>query len=362
MGVTLKDVAEAAGVSITAVSKVLHGSGKSVRIAKETETAIREAAHRLQYVPNSVARSLRTSRTRTIGLVFENFGSLSEGPMYYVLMLDGVAQELFRNHYRLTILAEVSHKHVGGALSDGRMDGAIWCKLPMEEEVLTQLAQSRIPVVALNTEAPANPLLTYVSCDNEGGARLVVEHLYALGHRRVLYVMETGEDDTPDATARLRGFRRACQEAGLPFSEDDIVFWDRDASQFADWWRSGPPHTGVFAWNERVAGAVLRRAHESGVHVPTDLSVVGFDSTPFCETTSPPLTAVRQPILEMAKHAARILFESLDNGPDEPRVFTYPCTLDVRGSTAPTSMVRRTRRKPVETSNGPILDAERGHP
>lgn len=333
MAVTLKDVAEAAGVSITAVSKVLHGSGKSVRIGLETQRVIRETAERLHYYPSAVARSLRTGTTGTVGLVFENFGELSAGPMYYVLMLDGVARELFRNHYRLTILPEIEHSDVAPALSDGRMDGVIWCKLPAESELYPQLRRSRAPVVALNAPAPENHPddLVYVYCDNDGGARLVVEHLADLGHQRVLFVMERDEEETPDATARLSGARRACADLGL---ELEVAVWSREAWELPAWWRAGTAHTALFAWNERVASEILKRCREAEVSVPDELSVVGFDSTPFCETTSPRLTAVKQPILEMARQATRILLDMIEGTTPDPRLVVFPCSLDVRDSTS----------------------------
>ncbi|MCW5942242.1 MAG: LacI family DNA-binding transcriptional regulator [Fimbriimonadaceae bacterium] len=343
MAVTLKDVAEAAGVSITAVSKVLHGSGKSVRIGLETQKVIRETAERLQYYPSAVARSLRTGTTRTVGLVFENFGELSAGPMYYVLMLDGVARELFRNHYRLTILPEIEHSDVAPALSDGRMDGVIWCKLPAETDLYPQIRRTRVPVVALNAPAPENHPddLVYVFCDNDGGARLVVEHLAELGHAQVLFVMERGEEETPDATARLSGAKRACAERGLGF---EVATWSREAWEFADWWRAGPTHTALFAWNERVASEILKRCRETGVSVPGDVSVVGFDSTPYCDTTSPRLTAVKQPILEMAGQATRVLLDMIEGTTPDPRLVVFPCSLDVRDSTSSPRSAERVPR------------------
>ncbi len=341
MAVTIREVADEAGVSITAVSKVLHGrGGSSIRVSKRTERLIREAAEKLSYVPNALAQALRMNRTRNVGLVFENFGEISAGPLYYVYLLDGVAQVLFKHHYRLTILSEITGD-VLSSLGDGSLDGVLWCKLARDEKSLEQISRCPVPLVALNTPPPDNPHdLVFVACDNEGGARLVVRHLAELGHERILFVFEENEHTTPDATARAEGFARACREAGLPAEERDFVCWSREVHEFADWWESSPPHTAIFAWNERIAGTLLERARACGVSIPNELSVVGFDSTRYCDQTQPRLTAVRQPIHSMASQATSVLLAAIEGAAPSRFVITFPCSLDVRESTAPPRSIR----------------------
>ncbi len=332
---TIKDVAAAAGVSITAVSKVLHGRGENIRVGKKTAASIREAAERLNYHPNALAQGLRTNRTHTVGLVFEKFGDISAGPLYYVHLLDGVAKELFSRHYRLTILPEVDDDDVAAALGDGRLDGVIWCKLPRHEGALNRLQASPIPIVAI-APPPATPHdIVFVSCENEAGAGLAVHHLADLGHRHIGFVMETGETDTPDALARADGFLAAAAQRGLPVGPDDVLTWSRDALEFPEWWATAPKQTALLAWNERVAAAVLAQAAHAGVRVPEDLSVVGFDSTPFCDTTSPRLSAVRQPIREIARHATIALLDLIAGRQPMQYAWTFGCSFDVRESTAP---------------------------
>ncbi|HRK22966.1 MAG TPA: LacI family DNA-binding transcriptional regulator, partial [Fimbriimonadaceae bacterium] len=307
-GATMKEVALAAGVSVSAVSKVLHGKGKSIRVSEAKASHIREVAERMKYHPNALARSLRLARTHTVGLIFENFGEISAGPLFYVHLLDGVAGELFRNHYRLAILPEVPRDSAANALNDGRLDGVIWCKMPSDPALHAELANRFVPVVALNAPPiEESPIPCFVSCDNEAGAELVVDHLFGLGHRRILFVLEEGEVDTPDAQSRLRGFRKAMADRGLSATDEDMVLWSTSATELGRWWESGPPHTAIFAWNERQGGEILARARETGLRLPEELSVVGFDSTIYCDSTVPKLPAARQPIKEMAQTAARIL-------------------------------------------------------
>jgi len=333
---TLRQIADEAGVSISAVSKVLNGRGKSVRVSQTTADAIRDVAQRLNYVPNVLAQSLRMSRTRTAGLVFENFGSISDGPEFYVQLLDGVAGELFKRHYRLMIVPEIDRLHPLSSVGDGRMDGVIWCKMPPERQTIERLKNSPVPFVALHAPPPEAPTGTvFISCDNAGGARLAVDHLVSLGHRRLLFVLERHEETTPDAQARLGGFLDACTNHGIEVRDEDVVTWSRDADEFAKWHRKRDRQTAVFAWNERVASSILRRAMEHRVSVPHDLSVVGFDSTRYCELTSPRLTAVRQPIRLMAGQAAHTLLDLIEGRAPSQYDQVFACTLDVRDSTGP---------------------------
>jgi len=328
-------VAEAAGVSVASVSKVLHGRGKNVRVSEVRAVAIREAAQRLRYSPNALARSLRMSRTYTIGLIWVQMQRIADGPLYYVHLLDGVSHILFQQHYRLTILPELPELQPVRALSDGRLDGVIWCKMPDDPDLIEDLNHTPLKVVALNSPPPsvagAYPAIT---CDNASGARLVVDHLVGLGHKRILFALDPGWECAPDAHARLKGFGEAMAGYGLPFGPEDIVVWKVSDPAIGEWRASNPPHTAIFAWHEGLAGAILKAAGESGISVPGELSVVGFDSTLFCESTKPRLTAVRQPVREMAEVAAQLLIDLIEGKTPSELSYTFPCVLDVRDSTS----------------------------
>jgi len=328
---TMKEVAIEAGVSIAAVSKVLHGKGKNIRISEDRAEEIRAAAKKLRYQPNALARSLRMSRTHTIGLIWENMAEIGEGPLYYVHLLDGVASELFRKHYRLTILPEIPHLATMNSLNDGRLDGVIWCKMPDTPAIREEMEHTPLQVVGLNAPVPTHHLCPCVSCDNEEGAGLVVDHLVGLGHKHVLFAMDRGSEDTPDAVARLDGFNRALIRHGL---QPAIVYWDKFNPEVADWLATNPKETAIFAWYEGFAGRIMANAQSAGLEIPRDLSIVGFDSTLYCDSITPRLTAEKQPIKEMAQTAARILLDLIEGHPLERNSYTFPCTLDVRESTS----------------------------
>lgn len=335
-GVTLREVAEAAGVSVASVSKVLHGRGSTIRVGAERAATIRAVAERLHYSPNALARQLRTSRTHTIGLVWEQMRSIADGPLYYVHLLDGVSSQAFASHYRLTILPELPDSNPVRALGDGRLDGVIWCKMPHDEGVLQDLSHTSLKVVALNSPPPRQPHgVPFVYCDNEAGAELVVEHLVGLGHKRILVALDHGWENTPDAHARLAGFRKAMSRRGLQCGDDDVVVWEIGNPLLAEWYATHPPQTAIFAWHEGLAGKILEAATRAGIRVPESLSVVGFDSTMYCESTKPRLTAVRQPVREMAEKASQLLIDLVEGRIASADSLCFPCTIDVRDSTSP---------------------------
>jgi LacI family transcriptional regulator len=335
MAVTIREVAKAAGVSTAAVSKVLHGRGNSVRVSDVRAVQIREIAEQLNYRPNVLARNLRTQRTHTVGLIFENFGSFAAGPLYYMHLLEGVGSVLFKNHYRLTILPELLHDDILGSLGDGQLEGVVWCKLTRDAETLQLIHDCPIPIVAMNAPAPAEPTdAVFVACDNASGIRLAVEHLAKLGHRKIAFAHEIQELTSPDCLERRDAFQASAKELmGQEPNPADVLAWDWHLPEFAGWWKSDPGYTAIICWSERTAGTLINRATEAGLKLPEDLSIVGFDSTAYCETTTPRLTSVSQPISAMARYATETLLNLIQGKRPENFSLTFPCGLDVRDST-----------------------------
>ena len=336
MGVTIKEVAKAAGVSSAAVSRVLHGRGGNIRVSEIRAEQIRTVAAEMRYVPNALARSLRVSRTHSIGLLFENFSGIASGPLYIANLLDGVARTIFPRHYRLTILSEFDHDDLIGSLGDGRLDGVIWCKMARDGRVQDQIRACPIPIVAFSG-AGCELGVASVACDNRQGIELALDHLAGLGHRKILFVNEREESDAPDCIERREAFLEGAARRGI---RGDAVCWSWDLDEFDRYLRDGGGHTAILAWSERCAAAVLEKAVSLGLELPRDLSVVGFDSTDFCETTRPRLTAVRQPVPAMAESAARTLISLIEGEPPSSLSTLFPCTLDIRGSTARPSRSR----------------------
>ncbi|MCW5943355.1 MAG: LacI family DNA-binding transcriptional regulator [Fimbriimonadaceae bacterium] len=341
MSVTLRDVARRAGVSPMAVSKVLNGRGSNVRVGKDAEEAIRLAANELGYRPNALARSLRRQKTETIGVLFEHFVSANGMPDYTQLLMDGIFDEAFKRGYSVTVCPKLSRIKDPGDIDDGRFDGVLWCKVVGDPAVLKALGGLRVPTVALNTPAPEKLGSTsFIICDNEGAMYQAVKHLADLGHRTIGFVYERSCADLLETDERRDGVAKACARLGIDLVCDETFAWGDFSEEFDDWWRGKPECTGVVCRSDRLAGGIVERAAKLGVQVPEDLSVVGFDSTAFCELTQPRLTSVHQPIEAMAAKATQVLIDTIEGRQEAALSLVYPCGLDVRDSTGRPSQRR----------------------
>ena len=335
MAVTIRDVANAAGVSPMAVSKVLHDRGANVRVGTQTAALIRRIASELNYQPNELARSFRRRRTQTIGLVFDNWSRVSGGSQYFAHLLDGIAVAAFPKGYSLTICPQLV---MGGeSYGDGRFDGLLWAKFESTPENLAALKRSRKPVVLLHAPGDGVVELGFntISCDNRAGIGQAVEHLAALGHKRIGFVSALSVEHNDETLARIAGMHESMARRNLQFGDEDIFNWGYQADEFSQWWASNPPQTALVLRSESMAGKLFERAAQLGVRIPRDLSVVGFDSTAYCDALDPRLTSISQPIEEMAKRATELLLEIIDDAGGKPQQTVYPCGFDVRESTAP---------------------------
>ena len=338
MRVTMRDVAERAGVSAMAVSAVLNGTGRNVKVGAEKAEHIRRVAREMRYQPNNVARSLRNRRTGMIAVVFQHLDRLGEEHAYYPQLLNGVMSALFPAEYTLALCPKLIQEADARSISDGRFDGVLWCRPDFTEGSLEAIQNSNVPVVVMHAPPGAVPGVPTFCADNDGAMRTVVRHLAAQGHTRIAFVIDPVTEHTVEGHARREAFVKAMREAGLP--EPDVRLWDYDRTDVADYLRPDPPHTALVCFGDALAGSVLDTCDRFGIVVPRDLSVVGFDSSSFCETTKPRLTSVNQPVERMAKAATlhlldlvRIGDEGESTGPTVSSV--YDCGLDVRDSTAP---------------------------
>ena len=336
MSATLRDVAEAAGVSVMAVSKVLHGRGATVRVGAQTAERIRAVAQELRYQPNSIARSLRSRQTQTVGVVLQHFDRLTEQNPYYPQVFNGIMGALFPAGYTLAICPKLVQRSDEGLIADGRFDGVLWCRPDFTEASVQGLRHSSVPVVMMHAPPGSAPGVPTFCANNDGALRLVVRHLAELGHRRIGFVIDPINAVSAEGRARAAAFEVAVAEAGLT---GDVLTWEYESEELQKYREGDPPHTALAAFSDYHAGRLLDACTRFGIHVPDDLSVVGFDSSAFCETTSPRLTSVSQPVERIAYEATTHLLSLIDGdisrtSPDSLRSFIYDCGLDVRDSTS----------------------------
>jgi LacI family transcriptional regulator len=327
--VSVKDVAARSGVSFQTTSKVLNGKGS---VAEGTRARILGAARDLGYVPNLLARSLVNHSTRAVGLVAPDFGdhNLSR-------YMAGAEQEARRRGYGV-IITSLGGDGSGGdgalpALTERRVDGILLVAQQVEEDrKATQALQRNVPVVSLH-QVPGGIMAT-VGSDHELTGHLATTHLIANGHRHIATL--TGTPEHRVSQSRLRGYRRALEEAGLEFDRQLVVAgnWEIAGAVAAtrELFERRPDVTAVFAQNDMMAIGVLSALREQGKAVPADCAVVGCDDIDIAAFTAPPLTTVHVPFYETGEQAMRLLIDMIENSAAPPRNVILPVELVVRAS------------------------------
>lgn len=304
--VTLTDVAQRAGVSISVVSRVLNND-LQVRTRPETRDRVLQAAADLGYRPNYAGRALRSARTHTIALIVPDVFNGAFAPLFL-----GVQDEAEQQDY-VVLLARAEDAHTDSTVvrhlvDERRVDGLVLQKedgSPSEDWLLASAA--RTPIVTLNSgETPGIPS---VHLDDAGAGRIATERLLAAGHRRI--GMVNGLPSSGTAQQRHHGYRDALREAGVRPLKRWTTWLGYGAATAQEALRSlldaAEPPTAVVVANVNAAMAVLVAARRRGLVVPTDLSVVGIHDLPAADNTWPPLTTVRMPMYELGQLGARLL-------------------------------------------------------
>ena len=344
----MEDVARAAGVSKSTVSRALGGDP---RVSAPTRRRVEAVARRLGYAPHRVARALARGRTGMVAVAAPSPPRSFSDP-FFLEFLGAVGDGLMAAGCDLVLtLTEGGRGAAVGNLRElvrGRMVDAVLVTEPrVGDPRLALLAEEGLPAVVLG--APDRPGLPSVDGDNVGGAMLAVRHLVALGHRHIACI--AGPAHLTAARQRLEGFAAAMREAGLAVPAHRVVEADFTAAGAeraarrlleAERRRWGRVRlTALFACNDLMAAGAMAALRAEGLRVPDDVSVVGFDGTSLARLVDPPLATVAQPIRVLGQAAVALLLEQLQPPPagqarDEgPRRVVLPCTLQPGPSAAP---------------------------
>lgn len=331
MGVTIRDVAEQAKVSISTVSRVLNDTCK---VKEDKRLRVLNAAADLGYTPNPAAQSLHSRKTGAIGILLPYVS----GDFYAELLngIDSAAQEA--GHMLLISTSHNSEEELTAALRGmyRRVDGILVMAPVLTSNKVLESAPSGLPLVFLNTrtEGSSIPLISF---DNYGGMRQMTEYLIEQGHTRIGYI--TGSSEAFDAMERFRGYREALQLAGIPILEDLIVNGEYTQQAGFDGARRllalPRPPTAIMASNDDAAIGALSAIQESGLRVPEDVALTGFDDIPSSAYTFPPLTTVHIPIAELGRRSVRLLAAAIQAGNgDSDRLLSekLPVELRIRAS------------------------------
>lgn len=330
--VNLRELAEHLGLSVATVSLVMNRSPAAKSIPHHTQARVRAAARQLNYRPNVMARMLRQQRSFTIGVIVPE---ISEG--YAALVLSGIEDHLLQEGYFYFV---VSHRHRTDLIEEypvllqqRAVEGLILVDTPMRRGV-------SLPVVAVSGHKHVAGV-TNISLNHTRAARLALDHLNGLGHRKIALIK--GQAFSSDTEVRWKAVRAAAQEIGLSVDETLTVQLESESptpqpgyEMTCKLLKSGAQFTAMFAFNDISALGAIRALREAGRRVPEDVSVIGFDDIQSAAYQNPGLTTIRQPLRQMGMTAAETLVGRIN----APKTAEYPKNivsepeLIVRGSTA----------------------------
>jgi LacI family transcriptional regulator len=335
---TLEEVARLAGVSRSTVSRVINNHP---HVRSETRDRVRQAIRNSGYQPHAVARSLATNRTRIIGIVIpETVTTLFDDP-FFPLLLRGATEACNMRHYHLMLSLfaasadqQEMYQHF---LGNGYLDGVLVASAPLKNPVIPSLLRDRIPFVSVGQYPDER--VHYVDVDNIGGARMAVEYLIRLGHRRIATI--TGPLDMMPGQDRLEGYRQTLEAHRVPVKEELIVegdFTENSGRVGMKRLLSASP-SAVFAASDVMAIGALKTLREAGLQIPQDVALVGFDDVPIASAVEPALTTVRQPIDRLGRMATEVLLsvieDSLESEDEAPtHRIILPTELVVRASSS----------------------------
>lgn len=329
--VTIRDVAKKAGVSTATVSRVLNNSPA---VRPETRDKVLAVIDETGYRPNLTARRLSIGRTLSVGLVLP-FLTLPS----FVERLRGVQSVLADTEYDLVLVTAETPEKIEDCISDmlnrTGVDGVIIVSITPTENQVNRIEQQNMPVVLVDARQSR---LNRVVVDDISGGYQATRHLIDLGHRRIAFLSDylVNPFNFVSMSFRFDGYRQALKDASIPFRADyqsEGELGGQEAYDKAKALLSLPDKpTAVFAASDTHAVGVLKAAHDLGIKVPEDLSVIGYDDIRDAEYLN--LTTIRQHLFDMGVKGAEMLLNALSGQMDSPRKITLPVELVVRGSTA----------------------------
>lgn len=319
MKLTIQDVAQKAGVSKTTVSRILNGN--YAQTSEETTRKVLETIRELDYRPNALAQGLKSMRTRVIGIMLSNL----QNP-FWMRVLEGVEDTCRSSQYHLMISnsnesADLEEEHVRG-YQMRKVDGILVNPTMQNRSVFESLQDTEFPMVVLNRRLDKAGFHS-IQMDNELGASLAVEHLVRLGRTRIAaFVYNNSRVST--WTDRIRGYRKAMERHGFGPDRISVVETEQDGASVKEktmaLCRVNPPDA-ILSTNNMMTLDILEGIKESGLRIPQDIALIGYDETAWARHLEPPLTTVSQPAYEMGKLAAETLIKLIE-GNRKPRAKT----------------------------------------
>lgn len=321
MTVSIKDIAKAADVSHSTVSRALSDSSL---VSAETKERIQRLAREMGYSPDAQARSLVIGRTHTIGVVVTTIID-----PFIAEIVQAVESTAHDHGYSVILASSNSRRQREIAavemLRSKRVDAVIVTSSRVGALYQAHLDRLGAPVVLINSRSEQRGPYTFsVTVDNQHGGHLATGHLICGGHRRIAYV--AGASNHSDDRERMSGYRQALVEAGITFDSALVVRGtgraDGGERALPELMDLGDRPTGAFCYNDMTAIGFLRAARSFGIGVPAELAVVGFDDIPFAAYVSPSLTTIAQPKPEMGRKAVEMALALMGGEDSDPSAYT----------------------------------------
>ncbi len=332
--VKLRDVATLAGVHPATASRALNPETRLL-VSEETASRVLAAAAKLGYRPNPVARSLRTRRSHTVGVLIPDLNNPLFPPIVRGLE-DRLATAGYVALIGNTDGDDARERKVFEQMRARHVDGYVLATAHLRNPLLAEAVRAGMPVVLMNRIAE-DYSLPAVTVDNERGVKMEISHLVSLGHRKIACV--AGPQDVSTGLARYRGFQAAMAAAGLEVPPNRVAFArafsiEEGRRCTSEILADGDGITAIAAGNDMLAVGSYRALDQAGLACPADVSVVGFNDMPFIDMLRPPLTTVAFSHYQVGTEAAQLLLDRLNGSTGPVKVLYLAPELIVRSSTA----------------------------
>lgn len=325
---TIEEVAAAAGVSRSTVSRVVNGS---TAVSPEALAAVRAAIDEMNYVPNRAARSLASRQTHAIALIIPEDTTRFFGDPFFAAIVAGITGALGGSDYLLNLLiaSDDPGDKMTSFVRNGGVDGALIVSHHTSDAFIDRIADA-VPVVYGGRPLRRREGDYVVDVDNVTGAKNATRRLVDIGRTRIATI--SGPLTMVASEDRVQGFRAALTDAGLtPYAEEEGDYSEASGADAARKLLDGGRPDAIFVASDLMARGALTALRAAGVRVPEDIALVGFDDSSVAITTDPPLTTMRQPMYAQGEAMAQVLLSRLA-GEDPPTTTILPTELVVRGS------------------------------
>lgn len=336
MPLTLEDIARLSGVSRSTVSRVINDD---LKVKDDTRQKVQRVLNSYNFQPNLAARGLASGRTNVIGVVIPAGVSTIFTDPYFPQLLQGISAVCNTREYSVMLwLAEPEYERrmVTRILHNGLVDGVVVASIPMNDPIVNSLVESKMPFVLIGRHPTMD--VNSLDVDNVQSGRKATLHLVRLGYKRIATI--TGPQKQVAGYDRYQGYLKALQDSNYPIRPELIMEGDfSEESGYSSMQRllKFKPDA-VFVASDSMAYGAVRAIREAGLRVPEDVAVVGFDDFPNSARMIPPLTTIRQPVMQMGSRAVDMLINLIQSGTKATQKVVLDTELVVRDSCGASKM------------------------